>query len=283
MSKIKVAAVQFPLTNNITSEKLLTKIECYLTQAQGCDLVVFPELFTTEIINLDPKISYHQQLKDHATNFTPQYITWLQAQAQIKKINILGGTVPRLVAGKIYNTALLVLSTGAVHYQDKLFLTPDEKEWHLTPGQTLNIFETSLGRLVITTCFDSEIPAVSEFLVKAQPEIILIPSWTSTPSGLNRVTWSARARAVEHYAYVVKTSTVPGPDIEDLFGQAEIIGPQDTGFATDIISGPLNQAALITGELDLHKIRYHRPHSGYYPAHEQLTRTAPLTVKKIML
>jgi predicted amidohydrolase len=232
MSKIKVAAVQFPLTNNITPEKLLTKIEQYLTQAQECDLVVFPELFTTEIINLDSQINEHQQLKDHATHFTPQYITWLQDQAKIKKMNILGGTVPRLVAGKIYNTALLVLPTGEVHYQDKLFLTPDEKEWYLTPGQTLTIFETSLGRLVITTCFDSEIPAVSELLVQAQPEII---------------------------------------------------GPQDTGFATDIISGPLNQAALITGELDLHKIRHHRPHSGYYPAHEQLKRTSPLTVKKIML
>lgn len=280
MSKVQVSAIQFPLQEKVSSEQFLKKVEHYIDQSLDCDLVVFPELFSTEIIQIDENSSYHNQLRDHAINFTPEYITWLQVQAQSKKINILGGTVPRIVEEKIYNTAVLVLNSGEILLQDKLYLTPDEKSWHLTPGTTLNIFDTKIGKLVINICFDSEIPEISNLLVSEQPEIILIPSWTSTLSGLNRVEWSARARAVEHYAYVVKTGTVPGNSMTEPFGQAAIISPQETGFPTDIIHGPINRPSIVKGELDLSLLRSMRKKSGYYPALEQTIRPKNIKLKR---
>lgn len=277
MSIIKVSAIQFPLQENVELNDLLKKIEQFIDKSKGCDLIVFPELLTTEIIPTS-ETSYHEQLKEHARSFTPMYLKWLSAQAVSKKINILGGTVPRLVKNKIYNTAVLCLTNGDTLLQDKIYLTPDEKEWGLTPGNTLTVFDTKIGKLVITTCFDSEIPKISNLLVSERPELLLIPSWTSTPSGLNRVEWSARARAIEHYAYVVKTGTVPGAHMTDLFGQASIIGPQETGFSTEIIHGPLNKPAVVQGEIDLSLLRSMRKKSGYYPANEQLLRTKSIKI-----
>lgn len=277
MDSLKVAAVQFPLGEKRTEAQFFEKVSSFIDEAQrnGAQMVVFPELVTTEMV--DWKGADGPQLQRIAAEFTPRYIQWLQLQAQRRGISILGGTTPRVVDGKIFNVAILALSDGKVVLQDKLFLTPDEKQWAWSPGTQLQVFEAPWGKTAITTCFDCEFPIVSQMLAKARPDVILVPSWTSSEAGLNRVDWTAKARAVEHYAFVVKTGTVPnGTSDQPHFGKAAIVTPQEPGFAVHPVEGKLNEASIVYGNLDLKLLRERRDKAGFYPVGEQRDRTAPL-------
>jgi predicted amidohydrolase len=277
MDTLCVAAVQFPLSDGVSEKDFFGKVESYIDEAQrgGAQLVVFPELITTEIADRKTQMTSEKlQFQKLGEDFAPRYIQWLKARAQTRKISILGGTTPRAVRGQIFNTAVLALADGCVALQDKLFLTPEEKAWEWAPGSELKLFVTPWGRLAITICFDCEFPVVSNLLVQHQPDILLVPSWTSTEWGLNRVDWTAKSRAVEHYAYVVKTGTVPGPNSSLAhFGRAAILSPQDVGFPAQAIEGPLNEATIVFAELDLRLQTEKKLISGYYPGKEQGQRS----------
>jgi predicted amidohydrolase len=280
MDLLCVAAVQFPLSDGVSEKEFLGKVESYIEEAQrgGAQLVVFPELITTEIADRKTQITSEKlQFQKLGEDFAPRYIQWLKSQAQSRKISILGGTTPRAVLGQILNTAILALADGRVALQDKLFLTPEEKGWGWTPGSELKIFMTPWGRVAITICFDCEFPMVSNLLLQQPPDILLVPSWTSTEWGLNRVDWTAKSRAVEHYAFVVKTGTVPGPNSEqDHYGRAAILSPQDVGFPAHAIEGPLNEASIVFARLDLQLQKEKKLVSEYYPGKEQGQRSTPI-------
>lgn len=278
MASLRVAAVQFPLGEKQTAQSFLNKVQIFIKEAHdnGAQVVVFPELITTELVDWD-KNTDAEQLQAIALNFTPLYIEWLKVQAQSYKISVLGGTSPRAVDGQIFNTAILALADGTTVLQDKVFLTPDEKKWNWEAGTEFKTFNTPWGKTAITTCFDCEFPIVSKMLSKAQPEVILVPSWTSTESGLNRVDWTAKSRAIEHYAFVVKTGTVADPTSTQIhFGKASIITPQDVGFPTAPIEGNLNEASIIYSNLDLNLLRQRRKETGYFPDKEQKIRKSAL-------
>jgi len=280
MDSLKVAAVQYPLGERSSPEKFLKKMDSYLVQAKEkrAQLVVFPELVTLELA--DWNLPAKPQLQKIAVEFTPLYIDWLIKRAKELNISILGGTTPQMRGQEIYNVAVMVFASGKVILQDKIFLTPDEKGWNWTPGKTLKVFETPWGRSTITTCFDCEFPRISNLLVEASPEVILVPSWTSTSSGFNRVDWTSKARAIEHFAYTIKTGTVPDPSSnEPHFGQATIVSPQDQGFPTTIAAGTMNTNQIIYGELNLKKLREDRQTTGYSPAKEQTNRAEPIDFK----
>jgi predicted amidohydrolase len=283
-STLKVAAVQYPLAEGLKPHAFLAKVSSYIKEAkaQGSELVVFPELVSTELVDWYSKQATDvEQLRQIATEFTPQYIEWLKQQAQTNGIAILGGSTPRLRGNDVVNTAVLALADGRVMLQDKLFLTPDEKQWGWVSGDTLNVFDTPWGRTVITICFDCEFPVVSNMLAAERPDVILVPSWTSTHSGLNRVDYTARARAVEHYAYVVKTGTVADPTATlPHFGQASIHTPQDKGFPVQPNEGKLNEAAIVYGTLDLQLLREKKASSGYHPSNEQNLRLTPIKIER---
>ena len=278
---MKIAAIQFPLQEGQEAAAFLTKVQTYISEAAqaGAKLVVFPELISTELVDWHSRTPHAEQLRAIATNFTPQYIEFLRNEATTRHISILGGSTPREVSGEIRNTAILALADGQIVLQDKIFLTPDEQLWGWQPGTELRVFKAPWGKTVITTCFDCEYPILSQGLVQPSPELWLVPSWTSTVFGLNRVGWTAHARAVEQFAYIVRTGTVPGQGATQAHqGQASIIGPQDQGFSPVPITGQLNQPQIVYGDLDFEILRDGRQRSGYFPGKEQLKRTSPINV-----
>jgi predicted amidohydrolase len=283
MDNFRVAAVQYPLSENLTPEAFLLKVARYIDDAEagGAQLVVFPELLTTELVNWQSNEGESIQLQRIAETFAPQYIEWLKNQSIDRGIAILGGTTPRVSHGKIVNSAVLALPDGRVLIQDKLYLTPDEKAWGWSESHKLQVFNTPWGRTAITICFDCEFPSISHMLAPERPDVLLVPSWTSTKGGLNRVGWTAHARAIEHYAYVIKTGTVPAPSSTQAhFGQAAIISPQETGWPEQSIEGSLNADSIVFGDLDLAALRVGKAKSGYYPSHEQGIRIIPVEKNK---
>lgn len=278
----RVAAVQFPVKGGLTRDEFFKKVDSYLQKAskEKSKLVVFPELITADVITVTPQKSEREGMRELGKDFFISYRDWLVERANHYQMAIMGGTTPRDSGGQIFNTALLVFPGNKVYLQDKLFLTPSEKEWGLAVGQKLQVFETPLGKISILICFDCEMPQLSQLLASQRPEIILVPSWTSTMQGFHRVLWTAQARAIEHYAYVIKTSTVADKGATDVhFGQAAILHPQDKAYSTEVKQGAFNKPDILFGEVQIEQLNEQRAQTGYYPVKEQQLLEKNRTIK----
>ncbi len=98
------------------------------------------------------------------------------------------------------NRAHLLLPDGRVFKQDKLCLTPAEKNpeaWHLGSGTQVEIVPWRGLRLATLICLDIELPALAARLAPLALDLILTPSMTGKRAGHHRVFGCAKARAVE--------------------------------------------------------------------------------------
>ncbi len=115
-------------------------------------------------------------------------------------VGLLAGTMPfRAVDGTFANRAVLLLS-GGVFFQDKLALTPWERDvdgWLLTPGSVLRVIRWGGVRLAVAICLDVEVPELSARLCALDVDLLLVPSMTSSRAGYERVFGCAKARAIE--------------------------------------------------------------------------------------
>lgn len=175
-------------------------------KARGADLLVMPEYCSEQWLSFAPA-----GLRGH------DEIAWMakQADAALAALRelpakygmaLLVGTIPVEFAPgdegvpPFLNRAHLLLPDGRVVRQDKLCLTPGEKDpagWNLSTGDTVRIVEWRGVRMATLICLDVEMPALSSLLAPLELDLLLVPSMTSKLSGYSRVFGCARARAIE--------------------------------------------------------------------------------------
>lgn len=124
---------------------------------------------------------------------------------------LLPGTMPWAAAGGFRNRAWLMAADGRLAAQDKLCLTPferDSESWVLVPGRELRLVELDGLKIAILVCLDVELPALSCRLARHRPDLVLVPSMTASAAGHARVFGCAKARAVELMAAIACTGVV---------------------------------------------------------------------------
>lgn len=239
MKTVRVAAAQYPI-DAVTD--WAAKLESWIAEgARDADLIVFPEYAALELsatlpdaVRADPgaEIAALQALWE-------PWQALHRAAARRHGVHILAGSFPvRLADGTVRNRALLVAPDGAMGVQDKLIMTRFEREeWMITGGDGLRVFDTALGRLAVTLCYDVEFPLIARAAVEAGADILLAPSCTDTAAGFHRVMVGARARALENQCFVVTAPTVgeaPWSRALDVnIGAAGIFAPPERGFPDD--------------------------------------------------
>jgi predicted amidohydrolase len=285
---VRFGLVQFALPEKITREKLFSKLEDSLRQAksENAAIAIFPELTALALMDWNKELHEIKYQHTHiARNFFPEFLEWTVEAAKLNQMYILSGSCPRIVDGQLLNTAIFATPSGEFVLQDKLYLTPIEKEWGWSAGQNLNVVETAIGKIVVLICFDGEVPQISQALAKYEPDVILVPSWTGSAEGAFRVDWTARARAIEHYCYILKTGTASAStdSVKTHSGAALFVGPQDEGFELGDVCGPVNEPDFILfGSYDLDKLHKNRALTGYHPAKEGMS-PAPIEPRVIKL
>lgn len=256
---IRVSAVQYHLHSIGSFEEFAAQCEHYIKTAQEFDseFVLFPEFFTTQLLSIGseqgPSLTIHE-----LPGFTEQYRTLFSRLAAETGMHIIGGTHVIQREGKLYNTAHLFYPDGRVGEQAKLHMTPTEvKEWNMSPGEELRVFDTAKGRIAILTCYDVEFPEAVRMAKAKGADILFCPSCTDDRHGFHRVRYTAHARAVENQVYVVTTGTIGSlPTVDFMranFGQAAIITPNDIPFppAGIMSEGEMNTDMIITADLNL--------------------------------
>lgn len=256
--RLRVSAVQYHLHSIAGFDEFAAQVTHYVKTAAEfqADFVLFPEFFTTQLLSI-PQAGRSLAIED-LPSFTEPYRQLFAGLARETGMHLIGGTHVVRKGGALYNTAHLFYPDGRIAEQAKLHLTPTEiKDWKLTPGDSLQVFDTAKGRIGILTCYDVEFPEIVRRVRGLGAEVLFCPSCTDDRHGFCRVRYCCHARAVENQIYVVTTGTVGSLPTVDFMranvGQAAVITPNDIPFPQNGImaEGGMNQDMVITADLDL--------------------------------
>ena len=259
---MKIATAAYPLDPLHNWAGYAAKIEDWVRDAagQGAELLVFPEYGAMELAMLaGPEAAGDLEQSLYAVSERVADADGLHSDMAARfGVHILAASAPVFDEGqgaRPVNRARLFTPTGAVGIQDKQIMTRFEREtWDIAPGGPLRLFETSLGRIGILICYDSEFPLLGRAVSDA--DLILVPSCTGALSGYWRVRIGAMARALEGQCVTAMSSIVGAaawsPAVDENTGMGGIFGPPDLGFPpTGVIAeGVLNTPGWTVAEID---------------------------------
>lgn len=262
---MKIAAAAYDLTWFDRFEDYAAKQSAWVADAagQGADLLVFPEYGAMELsslggaaVALDLEHALHE-----VARHGPAVASLMAELARRHTVHILGASAPFFAGPRPVNRAVLYGPAGVIGHQDKQIMTRFEREtWDVVAGQGLAPFQTELGCIGVTICYDSEFPLLARHLVDQGAEILLVPSATEGLAGFTRVRVGAMARALENQCVTVHAPTVGAcdfcPAVDINTGAASIYGPPDTGFPpTGIIAaGAMNVPGWTIADVSLEAI-----------------------------
>lgn len=264
--KFRVSAVQYHLHTITSFDDFARQVEHYVKTAEefGADFVLFPEFMTTQLLSIGDGSGRALPI-EALPAFTEDYRRLFASLAASSGMHLIGGTHVLEKAGRLYNVAHLFYPDGRIAEQAKLHITPTEvKEWRMSPGDGLDVFQTEKGTVAMLTCYDIEFPEIVRMARAKGADVVFCPSCTDDRHGFFRVRYSCHARTVENQIYVAATGTVGSlPTVDFMranYGQAALITPNDIPFPPRgvLVEGEINQDMIVTADLDLdllHEVR----------------------------
>jgi predicted amidohydrolase len=281
-----VASLQYFIRPVRSFDQFRDQVESLVETAADykCDLLVFPEYFTVQLLTLDNvKRPINEQIRDLAKQL-PRLVELMSSLARKHHLYILAGTIPVTdnASGPVYNDAYFFGPMGKFAVQGKLHMTRFETEdWKVTARSTLRFFDTEFGRVAVAVCYDVEFPEIARAAAREGAHILLVPSCTDDRQGCLRVRYCGQARAIENQMYVVLSHTVGSvpmvPAVSLNYGIAAILTPSDFAFSRDgiLAEGNPNQEMMVIGELNLRTIVESRGNGTVLPLLDS-RRTAEL-------
>lgn len=179
--------------------------------ASGADLLVMPEFAAEHWLAFAPRDLSPRDEIPWLASHAEEALERLRPLPARHDIGLLAGTMPVSItrngpgAPPAVNRAHLLLPDGRVVTQDKLCLTPVERNpqgWLLSTGKRISVVTWRDLRIVVLVCLDIELPILSARLAEHDVDLVLVPSMTETIAGYNRVFGCAKARATELLAAV---------------------------------------------------------------------------------
>ncbi|HEY9554334.1 GNAT family N-acetyltransferase [Allosphingosinicella sp.] len=249
VESVRIATCQFQARAVKSFEEFIHNVEYFVDVASDyrSDFIVFPELFTLQLLAYEKEHLTPMEAIDRLTEHTPKLTAELSRMALRYNINIIGGSHPTVADdGDVQNVAYVCLRDGSVHAQEKLHPTPNERYWwKIKGGDRINAIQTDCGPIGVLICYDSEFPELARRLVDEGARIIFVPFCTDSRQGYLRVRYCSQARAIENQCFVVLSGNVgnlPNVDNMDIqYAQSCILTPCDFPFARDGIAAEASE------------------------------------------
>ncbi len=240
-SSVRVATVQFQMRRISAIDEFEEQVEYWVDVASdyNADFVVFPELFTLELLSIEDKKLGPVEAIEKVADYTARYCRFMERMAVSYNINIVGGSHPtRVAAGEMRNISYVFLRDGSTHTQEKLHPTPSERRWwNIRGGYGASVIPTDCGPIGVMICYDSEFPEMARHLVDQGAMLLFVPFCTDERRGYLRVRYCCQARAVENQCYVITSGVVGNlPNVENMdihYAESAILTPSDFPFARD--------------------------------------------------
>ncbi len=290
---MKIATAAYPLDILTSWAQYEDKLAKWVGQAagQGADLLVFPEYGDMELATLDGMDvagDLEKSMFAVSDRLADADAVHVRLAAEYD-VHIVAASAPAATETRPVNRARLITPTGQIGVQDKQIMTRFEEEvWDVVPGNPLQMFDTTLGKIGILICYDSEFPLLGRALTDC--DVICVPSVTETLAGYWRVRIGSMARALENQCITAMSSVVGAADwseaLGNSFGAGGIYCPPDRGFPdTGVLAvGVLNDPVWTFAEVDLAQVAevrrdgivLNRKHWDHQIGREQLAATVRL-------
>lgn len=262
---MRVAVVQIDVTRD--KNKNLEHAESLIREAkENADVVVLPEMFNCPY-NAKTFMKYAEAFPGETTDL-------LEALARDLEILIVGGSIPELDSGKLYNTAYVYGPEGLIgkHRKAHLFDVDIEggisfKESEvLNPGHSATVLEYRGVKFGLCICYDMRFPEFARTMVNCGAEVIFVPAAFNTTTGPAHWHITARTRAVDNQVYFVVASPARSEDLSyKAYGHSLIVDPWGTivseaDIKEEIIYGTIDREYIkkIRSELPLLNHRRHK-------------------------
>lgn len=266
IDSVRIGVVQYEMRAVTDFDEFAKQVRYFVDVAGDykCDFVLFPELFSVQLLSTLPGMRPGQAARKLA-EFAPQMMELFGELAVSFDINLIPGSHFVVEDEVLYNVAFLYHRDGKIDRQYKIHITPSERRWWgVQGGKSLDVFDTDCGKVSIQICYDCEFPELSRLAVEQGANIIFVPYNTDTRHGYLRVRNCSAARAIENEVYVAIsgcTGNLPFVENADIhYAQSAVLTPCDVTFARDGIGAETttNIETVIIHDVDLELLRRQR-------------------------
>jgi predicted amidohydrolase len=216
--------------------------------AAGAKLIVFPECSTTGWVF--ESRAEAEAVAEEIAGDGPAMQAWLQ-WARESKVHIVAGIVER-DGEDLFNTAVLIGPDGHVGSYRKLHTWGLERDVYCPGDLDVGVFETPLGRIAMSICYDVWFPEVARMAAVKGTDILCVPAnWVPIPGQPSDVPTMANmlclTQAHTNLLYVAGASRVGVERGQRFIGTSIIV--DHSGFA---LAGPASgtDEELITASID---------------------------------
>lgn len=260
---VRLGLIQWQMRPYDDLESLLQQAEYFIDAVSGyrSDFALFPEFFNAPLMAKNNHLSESKAIRELAAH-TEQIVQKFSNFSISYNINIITGSMPEIVDGKLFNVGYLCKRDGTVERYEKLHVTPDEaKVWGMQGGNNIKVFDTDCGKIGILICYDSEFPELGRLLAAEGMEILFVPFLTDTQNGYSRVRHCSQARAIENECYVAIAGSVGNlPNVHNMdmqYAQSMVFTPCDFAFPSNGIKAEAtpNTEMVLIADVDLDLLR----------------------------
>ena len=262
-SVVRLGLIQWQMRPYKDLNELLNQAEYFIDALAGyrSDFALFPEFFNAPLMAKDNHLKTPDAIRELAKH-TKAIVDKFSEFSITYNINIISGSMPEMIEGRLYNVGYLCRRDGTVERYEKLHVTPDEaKVWGMQGGSQIKAFDTDCGKIGVLICYDSEFPELSRLLADEGMDILFVPFLTDTQNGYSRVRHCSQARAIENECYVAIAGSVGNlPNVENMdiqFAQSMVFTPCDFSFPTNGIKAEAtpNTEMILIADVDIDLLR----------------------------
>ncbi len=271
-SNYLVSVGQMCSTSDVSEN--LKQAKSFIEHAKSCGsaLIALPEMFHYLGECQETKFETAQTLEG-------ELVQQFQEYASKYSIAIAMGSFYEKITdvpNKLYNTSVFIEANGeilGVYRKIHLCDIRTDNLQHLesssiVSGQTLTVFDSSLGRVGSTICYDLRFPSLYQALREKGSQIFLVPAAFFLETGKDHWITLLRARAIETQSYVIAAAQYGVHyGTRCSYGNSVVVDPWGK-----VIACASEQPCMITAEIDLNyldKIRQgisvmeHKQHGLY--------------------
>ena len=204
---MRVALIQMPITADKAENINTACKKLREAAANGTDIAVLPEMFCCPYQN-DCFRAYGE-----AENSSAQAA--LSALAAELGMYVVGGSLPELADGNVYNTSYVYDRQGrqiAKHRKAHLFDIDVaggqrfRESDTLSPGNAITTFETEFGTCGLCICFDLRFEELARCMCLRGAKVIFVPAAFNMTTGPAHWELLFRQRAVDNQCFTVGVS-----------------------------------------------------------------------------
>lgn len=273
IDSVEVSLVQFDsawLDRETNAKRMAEFVESEAADETSARVVVFPELATTGYLEPHTDADFAKRLYGQSESVpgpTTELLGEVAARTNSHVIVGLSRQHPT-IPSTLYNSAVLIGPEGEIiGIHDKVHAALEEKNYYIS-GNTVDVFETSIGNIGLEICYDVRFPELARLQALKGAELI-VSIWSSFVQP-NKVPSSSirdrcATRAMENALFFVGCNRSGRENDRVYYGRSAICAPsgdiiaESETDAEEVIRGTLAGSSLNEQRAYLTVFRDRRP------------------------